>query len=110
MSDAHFKTIGRRISSSMSSPNLMFSVISITVKSPFRATYDHNDWMTYMTEWTNSFVREEFIINTSGWFDTSLRNFSHPHICSSQFWDRSKRGNVFASFSGFLKGWEGGGK
>lgn len=43
VSDAHFKTIGRRISSSMSRPSLMFSVISITVSSPFQATYDHND-------------------------------------------------------------------
>ena len=63
-----------------------------------------------MIEWTNSFVNEEFIINTSGWFETSHLNFSHPLICSSQFDESSNKGRVFASFSGFLNGYDGGGK
>jgi len=57
-----------------------------------------------MTLWTSSFVKDEFIINTSGWFDTSLLNFSQPQIYSSQFELSNKRERDFASLSGFLKG------
>ena len=45
---------------------------------------------------------------TSGWLLTNHRNFSHPLIYSSHFDESNIAESVFASHSGFLKGFQGG--
>lgn len=102
--------MGRMISISLSKPNLRNSSMSIRVTKPLLATWDLKFYATCSTQWTSSEDREEFMIKTSGWWLQSLLIFSHPSICSFQFEDMRRRGRVFASFWGFLNGFEAGGR